>query len=173
VKGRARGRFGRAELAQQGSRVVGQPVQSGCGGRLVHVVAQDGGGAFAGLVVDPVGDGLLDQISHAGAQAEDLRGDAHLERIGARIDDHHDPVRPRGPGPLRAVPGTCGPAAGVTVTLLTGGVFVVPRGVEHRPSAPAGAAILMFEPTSTLSVGDRHDPLPDHVDATTGHPLGG
>ena len=59
------------------------------------------------------------------------------------------------------------------VTLPTGAVFVVPRGVEHKPSAPAGAAILMFEPTSTLSVGDRHDPLPDHVDATTGHPLGG
>ncbi|GAA4623818.1 cupin domain-containing protein [Actinoallomurus vinaceus] len=59
------------------------------------------------------------------------------------------------------------------VTLPAGAVFVVPRGVEHRPSAPAGAAILMFEPTSTLSVGDRHDPLPDHVDATTGHPLGG
>ena len=59
-----------------------------------------------------------------------------------------------------------------TVVLPKGSVFVVPRGVEHRPSAPVGASILLFEPTGTLTVGDRHDPVPDHVDATTGHPLG-
>jgi mannose-6-phosphate isomerase-like protein (cupin superfamily) len=57
------------------------------------------------------------------------------------------------------------------VTLPKGSVFVVPRGVEHRPSAPEGAAILMFEPTGTSTVGDRHDEVPAHVDATTGHPL--
>ncbi|MEU8106288.1 cupin domain-containing protein [Nonomuraea muscovyensis] len=57
------------------------------------------------------------------------------------------------------------------VTLAQGEVFVVPRGVEHRPSSAAGASILMFEPTGTLSVGDRHDHLPDHLDATTGHSL--
>jgi mannose-6-phosphate isomerase-like protein (cupin superfamily) len=60
-----------------------------------------------------------------------------------------------------------------TVVLPTGSVFVVPRGVEHRPTAPKGAAILMFEPSGTSTVGDRHDPVPDHVDATTGHPLTG
>ncbi|SNS96945.1 Mannose-6-phosphate isomerase, cupin superfamily [Streptosporangium subroseum] len=58
------------------------------------------------------------------------------------------------------------------VTLPRGAVFVVPRGVEHRPSSAMGASILMFEPTGTVSVGDRHDPIPDHVDATTGHALG-
>jgi mannose-6-phosphate isomerase-like protein (cupin superfamily) len=58
------------------------------------------------------------------------------------------------------------------VTLPKGSVFVVPRGVEHKPSAPGGASILMFEPTGTLSVGDRHDDVPDHVDATTGRALG-
>ncbi|GAA3113892.1 cupin domain-containing protein [Streptosporangium carneum] len=57
------------------------------------------------------------------------------------------------------------------VTLPAGAVFVVPRGVEHKPSSPAGASILMFEPTGTMSVGDRHDPVPGHVDATTGHEL--
>ncbi|KAB2339626.1 cupin domain-containing protein [Actinomadura rudentiformis] len=57
------------------------------------------------------------------------------------------------------------------VTLARGSVFVVPRGVEHRPSAPGGASILMFEPTGTLSVGDRHEDVPDHVDATVGHVL--
>jgi mannose-6-phosphate isomerase-like protein (cupin superfamily) len=48
-------------------------------------------------------------------------------------------------------------------------VFVVPRGTWHRPSSPAGASILMFEPSGTVTVGDRHEPVPDHVDATTGH----
>ncbi|MBP0457427.1 cupin domain-containing protein [Streptomyces montanisoli] len=58
-----------------------------------------------------------------------------------------------------------------TVRLTRGSVFVVPRGVEHKPSSPAGASILLFEPTGTLSVGDRHDEVPGHVDATTGHAL--
>jgi mannose-6-phosphate isomerase-like protein (cupin superfamily) len=58
------------------------------------------------------------------------------------------------------------------VTLPRGSVFVVPRGTEHKPSAPDGASILMFEPAGTSTVGDRHDEVPAHVDATTGHPLG-
>ncbi|GAA0596691.1 cupin domain-containing protein [Streptomyces crystallinus] len=58
-----------------------------------------------------------------------------------------------------------------TVTLPTGSVFTVPRGTEHKPSAPSGASLLLFEPSGTLSVGDRHDEVPDHVDATTGHTL--
>ncbi|GAA4054371.1 cupin domain-containing protein [Actinomadura miaoliensis] len=57
------------------------------------------------------------------------------------------------------------------VTLPKGAVFVVPRGGEHKPSAPSGASILMFEPTGTLSVGDRHEDVPHHVDATVGRPL--
>ncbi|MEU7512308.1 cupin domain-containing protein [Streptomyces sp. NPDC042898] len=63
------------------------------------------------------------------------------------------------------------PAGERTVRLPRGSVFTVPRGTEHKPYAPAGAAILMFEPTGTSTVGDRHDELPDHVDATTGHAL--
>ncbi|MEU6094388.1 cupin domain-containing protein [Streptomyces sp. NPDC047079] len=58
-----------------------------------------------------------------------------------------------------------------TVTLSKGSVFTVPRGTEHKPSAPAGASILLFEPTGTMSVGDRHEEVPGHVDATTGHAL--
>ncbi len=57
------------------------------------------------------------------------------------------------------------------VVLPRNSLFVVPRGTEHRPSSPGGASILMVEPSGTLSVGDRHDPVPDHVDATTGHAL--
>ena len=57
------------------------------------------------------------------------------------------------------------------VTLKQGSVFVVPRGTEHRPESDGGASILLFEPTGTLTVGDRHEEVPDHVDATTGHAL--
>jgi mannose-6-phosphate isomerase-like protein (cupin superfamily) len=58
------------------------------------------------------------------------------------------------------------------VVLPEGAVFTVARGIEHKPSAPSGAAILMFEPTGTLTVGDRHEGVPDHIDVTTGHALG-
>jgi mannose-6-phosphate isomerase-like protein (cupin superfamily) len=58
-----------------------------------------------------------------------------------------------------------------TVVLTRDAVFTVPRGTYHRPSAPSGASILMFEPAGTPSVGDRHDDIPAHVDATTGHEL--
>lgn len=58
-----------------------------------------------------------------------------------------------------------------TVVLKRGDTFVVPRGIEHKPSSP-GAAILMFEPSGTLSTGDRHEgEVPEHVDSTTGHEL--
>ena len=62
------------------------------------------------------------------------------------------------------------PAGEREVVLPTGSVFVVPRGRQHRPSAPGGASILMLEPSSTLSTGDAVD-VPAHVDATTGHDL--
>ncbi|WP_369175240.1 cupin domain-containing protein [Streptomyces sp. R28] len=58
-----------------------------------------------------------------------------------------------------------------TVVLPKGSVFTVPRGTEHKPYAPAPSEILVLEPTGTLTVGDRHDAVPDHVDATTGHAL--
>ncbi|USX54267.1 cupin domain-containing protein [Lentzea sp. HUAS12] len=58
-----------------------------------------------------------------------------------------------------------------TVVLGKGDVFTVPRGMFHKPSAPHGAKLLLFEPTGTLTVGDRHDEVPAHVDATTGHAL--
>ncbi|AJE82341.1 Cupin 2 barrel domain-containing protein [Streptomyces albus] len=63
------------------------------------------------------------------------------------------------------------PAGERTVRLPRGSVFTVPRGTEHKPAAPSGATLLLFEPTGTSSVGDRHEEVPDHVDATTGHPL--
>ncbi|MEU2250603.1 cupin domain-containing protein [Streptomyces sp. NPDC019224] len=58
-----------------------------------------------------------------------------------------------------------------TVLLPQGSLFTVPRGTEHKPYAPSGASILMFEPAGTPTVGDRHGDIPDHVDSTTGHAL--
>jgi mannose-6-phosphate isomerase-like protein (cupin superfamily) len=59
-----------------------------------------------------------------------------------------------------------------TVELRKGDTFVVPKGIEHKPSSP-GASILMFEPRGTSSTGDRHEgEIPDHIDSTTGHALG-
>ena len=58
-----------------------------------------------------------------------------------------------------------------TVVLHTGDTFVLPRGIEHKPSSPGGS-ILMFEPSGTSTTGDRHaGEIPDHVDSTTGHAL--
>jgi mannose-6-phosphate isomerase-like protein (cupin superfamily) len=58
-----------------------------------------------------------------------------------------------------------------TVHLGEGDVFVVPQGVEHKPSS-TGGSILMFEPATTLTTGDRQSgEVPAHVDSTTGHPL--
>ena len=60
-----------------------------------------------------------------------------------------------------------------TVNLRAGDIFVVPRGTEHKPSS-AGGAILMFEPSGTLTTGDRHEgDIPANVDSTTGHDLTG
>jgi len=68
---------------------------------------------------------------------------------------------------LRAADGTES-----AVTLRQGDTYVVPKGTEHKPSAPTGAAILMFEPRGTSSTGDRHiGDIPDNVDSTTGHAL--
>ena len=68
---------------------------------------------------------------------------------------------------IRAADGTAR-----SVVLREGDTFVVAKGVEHKPSS-AGGAILMFEPDGTVSTGDRHEEIPDHIDATTGHELRG
>ena len=58
-----------------------------------------------------------------------------------------------------------------TVSLGPGEIFVVPRGVEHRPSS-SGGAILMFEPSGTSTTGDRHEgEIPAYVDSTTGRAI--
>ncbi|KJK34143.1 cupin [Lentzea aerocolonigenes] len=63
------------------------------------------------------------------------------------------------------------PAGERTVVLDKGSAFTVPRGTFHKPSSASGARVLLFEPTGTLTTGDRHEEIPDHVDSTTGHVL--
>lgn len=41
-----------------------------------------------------------------------------------------------------------------SVTLEPGELFIVPRGVEHRPVAQGEAHILLFEPASTVNTGE-------------------
>ncbi|HET6288694.1 MAG TPA: cupin domain-containing protein [Amycolatopsis sp.] len=57
------------------------------------------------------------------------------------------------------------------VTLPRGSVFVVPHGTFHKPSSVDGASLLLFEPTGTLTVGDEHDEVPDHVHVTVGQEI--
>lgn len=50
-------------------------------------------------------------------------------------------------------------------------VYVVPRGMEHKPVARGGASALMVEPSGTVNAGERHEELTEGIDATTGTPL--
>lgn len=43
------------------------------------------------------------------------------------------------------------------VSLGEGDLFVVPRGVEHRPVAAEEAHVLLFEPATTLNTGNVRD----------------
>jgi mannose-6-phosphate isomerase-like protein (cupin superfamily) len=63
------------------------------------------------------------------------------------------------------------PSGERVVKLGVGDVFVVPRGTQHRPESAGGAQLLLFEPSGTMSTGDRHDEVPGHVDSTSGHRL--
>ncbi|KIU18014.1 cupin domain-containing protein [Mycolicibacterium llatzerense] len=49
-------------------------------------------------------------------------------------------------------------------------VFVVPRGTEHCPQSSTGAAVMLLEPTGTLSTGDYEGEIPVHITSTTGLP---
>jgi mannose-6-phosphate isomerase-like protein (cupin superfamily) len=52
-----------------------------------------------------------------------------------------------------------------TVTLRPGEMYIVPRGVEHRPVAEEEAHILMFEPESTLNTGNlRNEKTVDRLE---------
>ena len=43
---------------------------------------------------------------------------------------------------------------GKTVTINEGEFIIVPKGVEHRPNAKEEAAVMLFEPATTLNTGN-------------------
>lgn len=45
------------------------------------------------------------------------------------------------------------------LVLGEGEMVIVPRGVEHRPSAESECAVLLFEPAGTLNTGDADSAL--------------
>jgi mannose-6-phosphate isomerase-like protein (cupin superfamily) len=47
-----------------------------------------------------------------------------------------------------------------TVTLAPGEMFIVPKGVEHRPVAQEEAHILLIEPSGTPNTGDPRTAAP-------------
>ncbi len=51
------------------------------------------------------------------------------------------------------------------VELGPGELFVVPRGVEHRPRSDEGAEILLIEPLGTLNTGDSGREAAPEVEA--------
>jgi mannose-6-phosphate isomerase-like protein (cupin superfamily) len=57
------------------------------------------------------------------------------------------------------------------VDLPSGSLFVVPRGIEHRPRADQQTSVMLFEPTGTVNTGDHEGPTPEHVSSTIGRRL--
>lgn len=47
------------------------------------------------------------------------------------------------------------------VTLTAGQLYVVPKGIRHQPVSPAGAQVVLIEPSGTVNTGDT----PSHLTA--------
>ena len=55
-----------------------------------------------------------------------------------------------------------------TIHLGAGDIYVVPKGVEHKPASVDGADMLLFEPGGTTNTGTTDEALPDHINTTSG-----
>jgi mannose-6-phosphate isomerase-like protein (cupin superfamily) len=55
-----------------------------------------------------------------------------------------------------------------TIELEAGDIYVVPKGVEHKPASVDGASMLLFEPSGTTNTGSTDETLPDHIQTTAG-----
>jgi mannose-6-phosphate isomerase-like protein (cupin superfamily) len=53
------------------------------------------------------------------------------------------------------------------VVLGPGELFVVPRGVEHRPRAGPETAVVWFEPGSIVNTGDAGEELTADIERLT------
>ena len=45
------------------------------------------------------------------------------------------------------------------IVLNEGDFIIIPRGVEHKPSAPEEVHVLLFEPATTLNTGNQRNEL--------------
>jgi mannose-6-phosphate isomerase-like protein (cupin superfamily) len=45
------------------------------------------------------------------------------------------------------------------VILKPGQMFIVPKGIEHKPHADEECQIIMFEPETTLNTGDANSDM--------------
>jgi mannose-6-phosphate isomerase-like protein (cupin superfamily) len=54
------------------------------------------------------------------------------------------------------------------VRMQRGDVFVIPKGVVHKPSSDAGASIVVIEPAGNPTTGDGTSDIPEHLTTTTG-----
>ena len=41
------------------------------------------------------------------------------------------------------------------IELQKGDIFIVPKGIEHKPVAPSECLIMLFEPKSTINTGNQ------------------
>ena len=57
------------------------------------------------------------------------------------------------------------------IDLFTGDLYVVPKGVEHKPESVDGADMLLFEPKGTTNTGSTSEELPHHISTTAGAAL--
>lgn len=58
-----------------------------------------------------------------------------------------------------------------TIDLSPGDVYVVPKGVEHKPASVDGADILLFEIAGTENTGTTAEQIPGHIATTTGESI--
>jgi mannose-6-phosphate isomerase-like protein (cupin superfamily) len=54
------------------------------------------------------------------------------------------------------------------IELGPGDIYVVPRGVEHKPASVRGADMMLFEPSGTTNTGSAQEDLPSHISTTSG-----
>lgn len=50
-----------------------------------------------------------------------------------------------------------------TVELKENEFLIVPKGVEHRPVAEQEVSVMLFEPSTTLNIGDTESELTKHI----------
>src|SRR5689334_9153670 len=115
----------------------------------------------------------MGSVACCSAQARaSARGSSRSVSMGHSMNCRCPPGRWPGKTRRRATAAAISAQSGIEHVVHLGhhDVFVVPRGTEHCPASPDGAAVLLLEPTGTLSTGDYEGEIPNHITSTTGLP---